>query len=59
MKVVTRKKAKSDAELLEQATGNLLKAVKQKMLKRQGQVDCSKLRKSGYSERFLARLEEA
>jgi hypothetical protein len=45
--------------LLDQATGQVLKAIKQKMLKKQGRVDYSKLRKDGYSERFLARLEEA
>jgi hypothetical protein len=58
VKVDAAKKAKSEAELLDQATGQLLKAIKQKMLKKQGRVDYSKLRKDGYSERFLARLEE-
>jgi len=59
MKVHAAKKAKSEAELLDQATGQMLKAIKRKMLKKQGRVDYSKLRKDGYSERFLARLEEA
>jgi hypothetical protein len=59
VKVDAAKKTKSEAELLDQATGQLLKAVKQKMLKKQGRLDYSKLRKDGYSERFLARLEEA
>ena len=59
MKVETAKKEKSEAELLDQATGQLLKAIKQKMLKKQGRVDYSKLRKDGYSERFLAKIEEA
>jgi hypothetical protein len=58
MKVDAAKKARSEAELLDQATGQILKAIKRKMLKRQGRVDYSKLRKDGYSERFLARLEE-
>lgn len=58
MKVDAAKREKSEAELLDQATGQLLKSVKQKMLKKQGRVDYAKLRKDGYSERFLARLEE-
>ena len=59
MKVAAAKKEKGEAELLDQATGNLLRAVKQKMLKKQGNVDYGKLRKEGYSDRFLAKLEEA
>ena len=58
VKVAAAKREKSEAELLDQATGNLLRAVKQKMLKKQGRVDYSKLRKDGYSDRFLAKLEE-
>lgn len=59
MKVTVAKSAKSDGELLDQATNSLLKAVKQKMLKKQGRVDYAKLRKDGYSDRFLSKLEEA
>jgi hypothetical protein len=59
VKVDAAKKEKSEAELLDQATGQLLKAIKQKTVKKQGRVDYSKLRKDGYSERFLARLEES
>ena len=59
MKVSAGKKQKSEAELLDQGTGSLLKAVKQKMLKKQGRVDYAKLRKEGYSDRFLAKLDEA
>ena len=59
MKVDVEKKAKSEADLLDQATGQLLRAVKQKIRKKQGRVDYAKLRKEGYSERFLARVEEA
>ena len=59
MKVAAAKSQKSEAELLDQGTGNLLRAVKQKMLKKQGRVDYTKLRKDGYSDRFLAKLEEA
>jgi hypothetical protein len=59
VKVAAAKNEKSEAQLLDQATGNLLRAVKQKMLKKQRSVDYGKLRKDGYSDRFLAKLEEA
>ena len=44
---------------MDHATNNLMRAVKQRMLKREGQVDYSKLRKEGYSDRFLAKFEQA
>jgi hypothetical protein len=50
------KSRKSEAELLDQATENLLRAVKGKMLKKQGRVDYEKRRKDGYSDRFLSKL---
>jgi hypothetical protein len=59
MKIAATKKVKNKAELLDQATGNLLRVVKQKMLKKHGHVDNAKLRKNGYSERFLTRFKEA
>jgi hypothetical protein len=59
VKVAAVKSQKSEAGLLDQATSNLLHAVKQKMAKKQGRVDYGKLRKDGYSDRFLAKLEEA
>jgi hypothetical protein len=59
VKVAATNREKKDAKLLDQATGQLLKAVKKQMLKKQGHVDHAKLRKSGYSERFLSKLAEA
>jgi len=59
VKVAAAKSQKNEAQLLDQATGNLLRAVKQKILKKQSRVDYGKLRKDGYSDRFLAKLEEA
>jgi len=59
VRVAAAKTEKTEATLLDQGTNNLLRAVKQKMLKKQGQVDYGKLRKEGYSDRFLAKLEEA
>jgi len=59
VKKAAGKKAKGEAELLDQATNQLLKAVKQKMLKKHGRIDYGKLRKDGYSERFLGRLADS
>jgi len=59
VKTTAAKRVKTKADLLDQATGQLLRAVKQRMIKKRGGVDYGKLRKEGYSERFLARLERA
>jgi hypothetical protein len=59
VKVAAAKEIKSEAALVDQATVQLLKAIKQKVRKKQGEVDYAKLRKEGYSERFWGRLEEA
>ena len=59
VKATTKRHAKSEAELLDHATNNLLRAVKQKILKKAGRVDYDKLRKEGYSDRFLAKVEAA
>lgn len=59
VKATTKRRSKSDAELLDHATNNLLRALKRDMLKKDGRIDRDKLRKAGYSERLLARLEQA
>jgi hypothetical protein len=59
VKATTKRRAKSEGELLEHATNNLLRALKGDMLKKDGRVDREKLRKDGYSERLLDRLEQA
>lgn len=59
MKVAAAKKEKSEAELLDHATNNLLRALKQDMQKKDGRVDSAKLRKDGYSDRLIAKLERA
>jgi hypothetical protein len=59
VKATTKRRAKSEAELLDYATNNLLRAVKQKIVKKEGRVDYDKLRKDGYSDRFLAKVEAA
>jgi hypothetical protein len=52
-------KAKSEGELLDQATMQLLKAVKAKAAKSGKPLRRSELLKRGYSERFIAKVEEA
>jgi hypothetical protein len=59
VKATTKRPTKTEAELLDHATNNLLRAVKQKILKKEGRVDYEKLRKDGYSDRFLAKVEAA
>ena len=59
VKATTKRPAKTEAELLDHATNNLLRALKQDMRKKEGRVDYDKLRKDGYSDRLLAKLEAA
>jgi hypothetical protein len=59
VKVTSKRGAKPEAELLDHATNNLLRALKRDMLKKEGRIDREKLRKEGYSDRLLARLEQA
>jgi hypothetical protein len=59
VKTTIKRRAKSDAQLLDHATNSLLRALKDDMLKKEGRVDRDKLRKEGYSDRLLARLEQA
>ena len=59
MKAAVAKKEKSDAQLLDHATGNLLRALKKDMLQKEGRVDSEKLRKAGYSGRIITKLEKA
>jgi hypothetical protein len=59
VKATTKRQTKSEAELLDHATNNLLRALKQDMQKKEGRVDYDKLRKEGYSDRFLAKVEAA
>ena len=59
VKATIKRRPKSEVELLDHATNNLLRAVKRDMVRTDGRVDREKLRKDGYSERLLARLDEA
>ena len=59
VKATIKRRPKSEVELLDHATNNLLRALKRDMVKTDGRVDREKLRKDGYSERLLDRLEQA
>lgn len=59
VKVAAVKSQKSEAELLDHATNNLLRGLKRDMQKKDGRVNYDKLRKDGYSDRLLTRLEQA
>jgi hypothetical protein len=59
VKTAKKPRRKTEAAVLERATNNLLASLKKDMLAKEGRVDYDKLRKEGYSERLLARLEEA
>jgi hypothetical protein len=59
VKTAKKPRRKTEAEVLDQATNNLLAALKKDMLAKEGRVDYDKLREEGYSERLLAQLEEA
>jgi hypothetical protein len=59
VKTTAKRRAKSETELLDHAASNLMRALKRDMLKKDGRIDYDKLRKQGYSERLLAKLEQA
>lgn len=51
-------KAKNEEQILGDATDRLLRAVKEKMLRENGQIDYKALAKEGYSASMIARLKE-
>jgi hypothetical protein len=59
VKTTAKRRAKSEADVLDRATNSLARALKRDMLKKDGRIDYDKLRKEGYSERLLAKLEQA
>jgi hypothetical protein len=50
---------RSEDEILDQATQQLLKATKQEAKKRGKSIRDESLRREGYSERFIDRVREA
>jgi hypothetical protein len=59
VKAIIKRRAKSEAELLDHATNNLLRGLKRDMQKKDGRVNYDKLRKDGYNDRLLTRLAQA
>lgn len=59
VKATTKSRTKSEAQVLDHATNNLLRGLKKDMVKKEGRVDSAKLRKDGYSDRLLSKLEAA
>jgi hypothetical protein len=48
-----------EVQSLDQAVNNLVKGLKRDLHKRYGRVDYSKLRKAGYSDQLLTKLQQA
>ena len=59
MKTVAKRRQKSEADVLDRAAKNLARALKGEMRKKEGRVDYDKLRKEGYSERLLEKIQKA
>jgi hypothetical protein len=57
--IIKQTKNKSEADLLDQATSQLMKAVKAKAAKSGKPLRKAELLKQGYSERFVAKMEAA
>ena len=50
---------RSEEEILDQAVQQLLRATKDEAKKKGQPIDASQLRKEGFSERFIQKVEEA
>ena len=60
MKATPKGRTRNDeGEILDRATNNLLKALKQDMVRKNGRVNSEKLRKDGYSDRLISKLEQS
>ena len=59
MKTATKRRQKSEADVVDRATKNLARALKDEMRKKDGRVDYDKLRKEGYSGRLLEKIQKA
>jgi hypothetical protein len=54
-----KRQARSEDEILDQAVQQLLRATKDEAKKKGRPIDSSHLRKEGFSERFIQKVEEA
>jgi hypothetical protein len=59
VKTTTKRLRKSEEDVLDRATKNLARALKDDMRKKNGRVDYDRLRKEGYSERLLQKIQKA
>jgi hypothetical protein len=59
VKTATKRRQKSAADVLDRATKNLARGLKDEIRKKEGRVDYDKLRKEGYSERLLEKILKA
>jgi predicted GNAT family N-acyltransferase len=57
--VVRRKKQKSEDQVLDEATARLLRGIKEHEKKIGKVVTSDQMRTQGYSERFIAKMEQA
>ena len=57
--VIQRKKQKSEDQILDEATLRLLSAIKLQEKTHNKVVTSDQLRKEGYSERFIAKMEQS
>ena len=53
-----KRKAKSEAQILGDASDRLLRAIKEKMLRENGEIDYEALAREGYSAAMIVRLKE-
>jgi hypothetical protein len=58
-KLPAKSRHRSEDEVLDQATQQLLRATKQEARKRGKSISAESLRREGYSERFIDRVREA
>ena len=56
MKTASKRRAKSEAELLDHAANNLARALKRDMLKKNGRIDYEKLRKEWLQRAFAGKI---
>lgn len=55
----TKSRQRSEEEILDQAVQQLLRETKNHAKKKAQPIDAEQLRKDGFSDRFIAKVEEA
>lgn len=59
MQVGNKNPAKSEVQTMDGAINTLVKGLKRDLLKKHGRVNYTKLRKAGFSEMLLSRLQQS